>query len=55
MRDGGWGAETGRGRSRLLAGSLMWGLHPQTPESHHEPKADTQPLSHPGVPKIYLK
>ena len=25
------------------------GLDPGTPESHPEPKADTQPLSHPGV------
>ena len=27
------------------------GLDPRIPGSHHrEPKADTQPLSHPGVP-----
>ena len=26
------------------------GLDPRTPESHPEPKADAQPLSHPGVP-----
>ena len=26
------------------------GLDPRTPESLPEPKADTQPLSHPGVP-----
>ena len=26
------------------------GLDPRTPESHPEPKADSQPLSHPGVP-----
>ena len=25
-------------------------LDPGTPESHPEPKADTLPLSHPGVP-----
>ena len=27
------------------------GLHPRTPGSCPEPKADAQPLSHPGVPK----
>ena len=26
------------------------GLYPRTPGSPPEPKADTQPLSHPGVP-----
>ena len=26
------------------------GLDPRTPGSHPESKADTQPLSHPGVP-----
>ena len=26
------------------------GLDPRTPGSHSEPKADAQPLSHPGVP-----
>ena len=26
------------------------GLDPRTPGSHPEPKTDTQPLSHPGVP-----
>ena len=26
------------------------GLHPKIPRSCPEPKADTQPLSHPGVP-----
>ena len=26
------------------------GLDPGTPGSHPEPKADAQPLSHPGVP-----
>ena len=36
-----------RGRSRLHAGSPMWDL---IPGSHPEPKADAQPLSHPGVP-----
>ena len=42
------GRDTERGRNKLLAGSLMWdsilGLG-----SRPEPKADAQPLSHPGV------
>ena len=41
------GRDTGRRRSRLPAGSLMWDL---IPGSGHEPKADTQPLSHPSAP-----
>ena len=28
------------------------GLDPRTPGSLPEPKADAQPLSHPGVPKL---
>ena len=27
------------------------GLDPETPVSRPEPKADTQPLSHPGIPQ----
>ena len=42
-----------RGRSRLLAGSLIWDLFPG-PGSHPEPKADAQPLSHPGVPVLNI-
>ena len=30
------------------------GLDPRTPGSRPEPKADTQPLSHPGVPLVLL-
>ena len=30
------------------------GLHPRTPGSRPEPKADTQPLSHPGAPTSYF-
>ena len=30
------------------------GLDPRTPGSHPEPKAGTQPLSHPGVPIITI-
>ena len=45
------GRDTGRGESRLLAGSLPdVGLDPRTPGSRPEPKADAQLLSHPGVP-----
>ena len=43
------GRDTDRGRSRLPAGSPMRDLIP-IPESRPEPKEDTQPLSHPGVP-----
>ena len=28
------------------------GLNPGTPGSHPEPKANAQPLSHPGVPSV---
>ena len=28
------------------------GLDPRTPGSHPGPKADAQPLSHPGTPKV---
>ena len=30
------------------------GLDPRTPKSLSEPKADAQPLSHPGIPRLYL-
>ena len=40
-----------RGRSRLLAGSLMWDSIPK-PGSCPELKAVAQPLSHPGVLKL---
>ena len=30
------------------------GLDPRTPGSQPEPKADAQPLSHPGAPKVDL-
>ena len=30
------------------------GLHPGTPGSHPEPKADTQPLSYPGISRRRL-
>ena len=31
------------------------GLDPETPGSHPEPKADAQPLSHPGTPTHVLE
>ena len=43
------GRDTGRGRSRLHAGSGTWDSS-RIPASCPEPKADAQPLSHPGVP-----
>ena len=47
MRDIERGRDTGRGRSRLLAGSP---IQDSIPGSQSEPKADAQPLSYPGVP-----
>ena len=49
MKDRESGRDIDRGRSRLLTGSLMWDLIPE-PGSRPEPKADAQPLSHPGAP-----
>ena len=43
--------DIGRGRSRLCW-EPDWGLDPRTLGSGPEPKADTQPLSHPGAPAI---
>ena len=40
--------DTGRGRSRLPEGSLMWDSIPG-PGSWPEPKAEAQPLSHPDI------
>ena len=36
-------------------GELDAGLNPRTRGSCLEPKADAQPLSHPGVPRIGIK
>ena len=50
----GRGRDIGRGRSRLPAGELDPGVLGSCPE----PKADAQPLSHPGAPLpsfLYLK
>ena len=46
------GRDTGRGRSRLHAGSSMWDSIPGTPGSSPEPKADaetSEPLRHPNL------
>ena len=51
MRDTQRETETGRQRSRLLAG--IWDPS-QTLGSHPEPKAEAQPLSNPGVPMTIL-
>ena len=48
------GTDTGRGRSRPHAGSLMWDSIPGTPGSHPGPKAGAKPLSHPGIPNNKL-
>ena len=53
MKDPERGRDIGRGRSRLLTGSLMWDSIPG-PGSHPEPKADAQPLSLPGAPKPFI-
>ena len=45
------GRDTGRGRSRLHAGTDV-GLDPTTPGSCPEPKAEVQPLSHPAIPIV---
>ena len=50
MRDTERGRDLDRGRSRLPVGEPGLGLDPNTPGSHPEPKAEVQPLSHPGVP-----
>ena len=53
MKDTEREADISRGRSRLHAGDV--GLDPRTPGSHPEPKADTQPLSHPGIAESLFK
>ena len=49
MRDTEKETKTGRERSRHPVGKPDAGLNPRTPGSWHEPKADAQPLSHPGA------
>ena len=55
MRD----TESERGRDRQREKPVPCrepdvGLNPGIPESHPEPKADAQPLSHPGIPSATL-
>ena len=50
MRDTERGRDTGRGRSRLHAASLMWDSIPGPQDHALGWKADAHPLSHPGVP-----
>lgn len=54
MRDTGKEAETQAEREKKQApcGEPDVGLDPATLGSHHEPKANAQPLSHPGVPQV---
>ena len=55
MRDTERGRDIGRRRSRIPVGSPMWDSIPGLcPGSGPEPKADTQPLSHPGVPGFVI-
>ena len=49
MRD----TERGRGRDTGREEPNV-GLDPRTPGSCPEPKADAQPLSHPGIPHLKL-
>ena len=48
------GRDTGRGRSRLHAGSPMWDSIPGLQD--HAPWAEggAKPLSHPGIPYCFL-
>ena len=48
IRDPERGRDTGRGRSRLHAGTPMWDLVDLG--SRPGPKADAHPLGHPGLP-----
>ena len=54
MRDKERDRDIGRGRSRLPCGEPDAGLDPRAQRSHPEPKADTQLLSHPGIPTPQL-
>ena len=47
------------GRHRQREKQAPWrepdaGLNPRTPGSRPEPKADVQPLSHPGTPSLIM-
>ena len=58
MRDTERGRERQKNRQREKQaphGEPDLGLNPRTPGSRPDPKADTQPLSHPEVPKNTIK
>ena len=48
------GRDIGRGRSRLPSREPNVGLSPRTLGSCPEPKADDQPLSHPGISVFFI-
>ena len=54
MRDIERGGDTCRGGSRPHAGEPDVGLDPRTLGSCLEPKADAQPLSHPGISYLLI-
>ena len=41
-----------QGEKQVPCGEPDGGLDPRTPGSCPEPKADVQPLSHPGIPRV---
>ena len=49
MRDTERGRDTGKREKQAPAGEPKEGLDPGILESRPEPKADAQPLSHPGI------
>ena len=51
MRDTERGRDTGRGRSRLHAGSPTRGLYPGL-QDHAPAEGFAKPLSHPGCPRL---
>ena len=53
MRDTQRERQKHRGRSRLQAGSLKWDSIPVSQDHRPEPKADTPPLNHSGVPGMW--
>ena len=54
MRDTQRGRDIDRERSRLHAGSPTWDSILRLWDHAHEPKADAQPLSHPGAGNYFL-
>ena len=54
MRDTEKEAETRQREKQAPRRELNAGLDPRTLGSHPEPKADAQPLSHPGVPILKI-